>query len=305
MEIYYQGTKITDYVIPRRCVVKDTAGGRCDSLEIEFENAAGWYGWKPEEDDQILVEHDGYDSGIQYVNTIIPKDGHFLIIATALPCKARRKQYRSFVGKTVEEIMRSAAMACSMDYAIFGMDGQTIIPYIQQENEGSAAFLNRLLTCEGATLKCVNGKLTAIGLLYAQARHAHQTIEIKASQRGTEYTRSGAKLRALTVKTPYASAGATDDAVPTNHSTETVSDYPALNDIQAGRWARGLLLARNRTCESVFLQSEFNRGLTAMTRIDISGDTDATGEWLIETAEHDFINKRSSVLMHRCIRSIT
>ncbi len=305
MEIYYQGKDITGFVIVRRCVARDTAGGRCDSLEIEFENAEKWYGWEPEEDDKILVAHDGYDTGIQYVNTILPEDGRFRIIATALPCKSRRKQYRSFAGKTVEEIMQSAAMACGMDYALFGIDGKTIIPYIQQENEGSAAFLNRLLTCEGATLKCVNGKLTAIGLLYAQARRAHQTVELRADQRGAEYRRSGAKLHSLTVKTPYADASATDESVPTNHSTETVAEHPALNNIQAGRWARGLLLARNRTCESVILQSEFNRGLTAMTRIDITGSTDATGEWLIETAEHDFINKKSSVLMHRCIETIT
>ena len=304
MEIYYQGKDITGFVIPRRCVAKDTAGGRCDSLEIEFENAASWYGWEPEEDDKILVAHDGYDTGTMYVNTILPEDGRFRILATALPCKARRRQWRSFAGKTIEEIMQSAAMACGMDYALFGVDGHAIIPYIEQENEGSAAFLNRLLKCEGATLKCVNGKLTGIGLLYAQERRAHQTVELRADQKGAEYRRSGAKLHSLTVKTPYARARATDEGVPTNHGAETVTEHPAVDDIQAGRWARGLLLAKNRTCESVSFQSEFNCGLTAMTRIDITGDMDATGEWLIETAEHDFINRKSSVLMHRCSGTI-
>lgn len=304
MEIYYQGKDITGFVIPRRCTVKDTAGGRCDSLDIEFENAASWYRWEPEEDDKILVALDGYDSGILYVNTFLPEDGRFRIYATSLPCKARRKQNRSFTGKTLEEIMQSAAMACGMDYALFGVNGETVIPYIQQEDEGSAGFLNRLLTCEGAALKCVSGKLTAIGILYAQERRAHQSIEIRADQQGVEYRRSGSKLRGLTVKTACACAGATDESVPTSRGTEIVTEYPARDDVQAGRWARGLLLARNRPCESLMLQTEFNRGLTAMTRIDVTGNTDASGEWLIETAEHDLFNKKSSVLMHRCIKTI-
>ena len=54
MEVYYQGTDITDMVRVNSCIVRDTAGGRCDSLEIEFGNAAGWYSWGPEEDNKII-----------------------------------------------------------------------------------------------------------------------------------------------------------------------------------------------------------------------------------------------------------
>ena len=55
MEIYYQGADITGMVQVRKCIARDTSGGRCDSLEIEFDNAAGWYNWGPEEDDQISL----------------------------------------------------------------------------------------------------------------------------------------------------------------------------------------------------------------------------------------------------------
>lgn len=305
MEIFYQGTNITQYVIVRSCVARDAAGARCDSLDIEFENAAGWYGWGPEEDDKILVTHEGYDTGTMYVNTILPEDGRFRIFATALPCKSRRKMNRSFAGKTIGEIMQSAAMASGMDYALFGIDEKAVIPYIQQENESSAAFLLRLLMLEGATIKCVNGKYTGIGLGYAQDRKPHQTLELSAGRNGFDYRRNGAKLRSLTVKTPYASATATDGSVPTSHISTVANEHPAMNSIQAGRWAKGLLLDINRKCESLKVETELNIGFSAMTRIDITGNTDATGEWLIETAEHDFINKASTVLMRRCIRTIS
>ena len=304
MEIYYQGKDITGYVQVKECIARDNCGDRCDSLEIVFENAAEWYSWGPEEDDQILVAHNGYDTGTMYVNTVLPEDGRYRIMAASLPCKARRKASRSFARKTIEEIMQSCAMESGMDYQIFGLDGQTVIPYIQQEAESAARFLYRLLKLEGATLKCVNGKYTAIGISYAQDRAAHQTIEITNQGRSAKYSRNGEKAQTLTVRTPYAEATAEDEAVPSGHIQIVKNEFPAMNNIQAGRWGRGLLLSYNRKCESVTLQSEYNIGFTAMTRIDINGDTDATGEWLIENAEHDFINKTSTAKLHRCVTTI-
>lgn len=304
MEIIYEGYDITEWAQVRKCVCRDTAGNRCDSLDIEFENAAGWYNLEPKEDDQIIVSHNGYDTGVMYVNTIVPEDGRFRILATSLPCAARAKGYQSFTGKTIEEIMRACAISSGMDFQIFGIDGGTVIPYVQRENEGCAAFLSRFLRWEGAVLKCVNGKLTAIGIEYAQGREAHQTIEITADQPGMEYNRSGQAYRLLTVETPYASATAQDMSVPSNHSSITVNDAPARDSIQAGRWARGILLDENRKCETLIMPSAFNVGYTSMTRIDIEGSSDAVGSWLIQEATHDFIELKSTATMHRCITTI-
>lgn len=303
MEIYYQGTDITEMVRVRKCIARDTCGGRCDSLEIEFDNAAGWYSWGPEEDDQIIVTQNGYSTGVMYLNTVLPEEGHYRIWATALPCTARQKRYRSFAGKTIEEIMRACGMASGMDFAIYGIDGQATIPYIQQENESAAAFLYRLLKFEGAALKCVNGKYTAIGISYAQARPVHQTIEIGAKQTGAEYRRGGATYKSVTVKTPYAKATAEDLLVASTHA-QIILNLPARNDIQAGRWARGVLMYHNRQAETLSIESEFNPGFSTMTRIDITGGTDATGDWIIEEAEHDFYNRKSRATLYRCIYTI-
>lgn len=303
MRIIYQGKDITDYVQIRACTARDTAGGRCDSLEIEFENAAAWYGWQPQEDDKIEAIQGSYATGTMYLNTVLPENGRYRILATALPCRARRREYRSFTGRTIEEIMRCCAMATGMGYAIFGIDEKTVIPYIHQENESAPALLNRLLCWEGAKLKCVNGKYTAIGIPWAQERSPHQTIEITPKTNGTQYKRRGIKTRSVTIKTPYADATATDTAVDAGNE-QAMIDLPATSPIQAGRWARGVLLDRNRQCERVSIESKFNPGFTAMTRIDITGGTDAAGQWLIEETEHDFINLTSRAKLLRCIRTI-
>ena len=304
MEIYYEGTDITGDVQVSRCIVRDTSGARCDSLEIEFENAAGWYNWGPREDDRILVTHNGYESGVMFLNTVLPEDGRFRILATSLPCSARTRAYKSFVGKTIENIMRECAIESGMDFKFFGMDKTAVIPYIERNNEGCAAFLNRLMQLEGASLKCVNGIYTAIDIIYAQGLEVQQGFEIDARQGGTLYKRSGQKYKSLTIETPYARATAQDRGVSDDHIGVTFNNTPARNNLQAGRWARGLLLKKNRLCESLEVQSEFNPGFAPMVRIDIEGNTDATGEWIIDEVEHDFIEETSTATMRRCIWSI-
>lgn len=303
MEILYQGVDITDMVQVKACTSRDTSDNRCDSLDIEFENAAGWYNWEPSEDDQIIVSYNGYDTGIMYLNAVMPADGKFRIIATSLPSTARIKAYQSFTGKTIEEIMRFCAMSCGMGFEIYGISAGTVIPYIQREKEGCAAFLHRLLKMEGAALKCVNGKYVAIGYDYAQSLHAFQVIEVTADQPGIEYKRNAQSLYSLTVKTPYAQASAIDLSVPTDHGNKTVL-CPARDNIQAGRWARALLYHENSKSESLTIESAFNPGFTAMTRIDIDGATDAAGEWLVKECRHDFYNLRSTAKLQRCISTI-
>lgn len=302
MDIYYQGVNITEDVQIKNCIVNDAAGERCDSLTIEFENASSWYSWGPAEDDQIQVAHNGYDSGTMYVNRIRPEGETYTILATALPCKAREKGYQSFIGKTVKEIMRQCAMNSSMEYRLYGIDGNVIIPYIERSNKGNAGFLARMLMLEGAQLKCINGAYAAIGLEYAQSREPVETMELTASQEGMTHCDDGQRKSGIMIRTPYAKAYLTDTSEPAGRLLLPGSEIAPLTDIQAARWGKHYLMDHNRKKEAITVQSEFNPALTAMQRIDIEGAY--AGEWLIQNVEHDLINLKSTVTMHRCIWSV-
>lgn len=302
MNIFYNGTEITNFVQVRKCIVRDTCASRCDSLELELENAESWYRWGPQEDDRLAVSRGGYSSGIMYLNTVLPEDGRFRIYATALPCAARRREWRSFWKQSLEQIMRSCAMASGMYFSLYGVAGGTEIPYIQQEGESAAAFLCRLLRYEGAALKCVNGRYTAIGIRWAQGQLPLTTVNVLANQRGIEYRRFGGGKSALTIQSPGGRATATDSAVAGN-KTETRS-LPVGNDIQAGRWARGLLLAENREQETLTMNTEFLPEITAMVRMNVAGGTDADGEWLVQDVEHDLYNGGTKTTLYRCVESV-
>lgn len=304
MEIYYEDTNITQNVQPRSCVLTDTCGERSDALEIEFENGAAWQSWAPQEDDRIRLTHNGYDSGDMYINAVLPEEGRYRIWATALPCRAKFKENRSYTGLKISEILNLCAGATGLEWALYGIEPNIVIPYIQQTNESCAAFLRRLLRYEGAVLKVVNGCYTVIGIEYAQALEAAQTIALTLDQGGAIYQRSGRKVKRLSIETPFTVMTAADSDVDESHPSIVVND-PAVTDIQALRWARNMLLDMNQACETLTVESEFNPGFTAMGRVDISGETDASGEWIIREVEHDFINLRSTATMRRCVWSIS
>ena len=131
-----------------------------------------------------------------------------------------------------------------------------------------------------------------------------QTITIDTKQPGVNYTRmETGKYSSLTLKTPYVCATANDNgAAPGNPFT--ISSLPAREIVQAGRWARGTLLAHNRQAECLKVNSIFNPSMTALVRVDVEGTTDANGQWIVDEVEHDLINLTSETKMLRVITTI-
>ena len=305
MQLIYEGVDITQRVDIHRCIHRDLSRGRCDSAEIEFEHAAEWYAWQPEQGERIEITHDGYSTGTLYLNTILPEGGRYRLIAASLPPGGGQRAWQSFCKMSLGEIMRSCAAQCGMEYSIYGLDEGQLYPYIERQDESCAAFISRLMEMEGAVLKCVNGKMAGIALAYAQDIAPAQEIEIGPEQGAARFMHMGErKYGGIILKTPYAEAFALDSAA-SGQAHISLTQYPAMDNLQAGRWARGLLLTHNRQAEALEFTSELNIGMTALARIDISGGTDADGEWIVDEAEHDFIRERTRTRLMRCIRSIS
>lgn len=304
MRLIYEGSDVTDYAVIRKCVHTDVSGGRCDSLDIELENADRWLRWGPKQDDTLEVTEGKYTTGKLYLSTIMPEDDHFRVIATSLKSAAKRKAWQSFTGATIRDVFNACAAQCGMDWRVYGIDENAVYPYIERRNEGCASFLDRLMRMEGATLKSVCERLTGIGIEYAQSLNAVHCIELSKNQRGVEIRRRDAlRYSAVTVKSPYAEATAIDESADWQEQV-IYTDLPAQNAAQAGRWARGLLLTNNRAADRLTLKSEFNAGMTALARVNIESDADTQGEWLVDTATHDLFNQKTTVEMLRCVATI-
>lgn len=304
MQLIYQGVDITRHVDIVSAVHRDYSGGRSDCLDLTLDHADTWYRWKPEQDDVIEFRHGGYTTGALFLNTIAPERDSYRILATSTRSSARRKAWASYEGKSLSEIFKALAAESQMGSKIYGLDEKIAYPYLLRKDESCAAFLNRLMYLEGAVLKTVSGRYTAISVETAQNIQTSATIEIESRQPGVTYRkRENMRHSGLMVKTPYATASAYDTAVTTGDGI-AVCDLPAIDNVTAGRWARGMLLMNNRQSEELTIAGEFNIGFTAMCRIDVKSSTDMNGEWICDEVEHDFVKKSSRAKLLRCVRTV-
>ena len=303
MALYWNGRDITEYVNILGCIYRDSAGGRSDSLELTLDHASTWYRWGPEEDDEIVYISGSFTTGKMYLSAILPEGDRFRVLATSIRQAANRKAWEIFAGKTLEEIIAQCASECGMEGRLYGTSGSLPYPFVVRQNTGCAAFLNRLGEWEGLAVKALDGAFRCVYVPWAQQRSATQSIEISGEEDGVIYRRrESGKYTALTVQSPYASATARDSAAKGNNAT--VVCLPAMDNAQAGRWARGLLLSNNRRAEELILDQVLNIGMGSLSRVDIASSAAMAGSWIVEEAEHDFFNKRTRTRLYRVIDTI-
>jgi len=173
-----------------------------------------------------------------------------------------------------------------------------------RENEGSAAFLDRLGQMEGLAVKAVNGKMRGISVEYAQGLDAVKTFYIDPDRDKVTHTRQeNQKYSTLTVLTPGARVIAQDSNAAWGNAI-TITGLSAMKAVQAGRWARGMLLMHNRQQERLVMKIPYEPSMCAMQRVDVDGTTDAKGAWIVDEAEQDLIDRSTAIKLVRVVTTI-
>ena len=304
VRLIYQGTDVTDDVDIIECVHNDVCGGESDCLNIRVDHADKWFRWGPQKNDTLQVKRSGYDSGTLYLNTIIPEDGTYRILATSAKSVPFPVRWQSFKKKTLSAIMTMCAGECGMGAKQYGISGGMLYQYLLRDNTSVPIFLETLANREGAVLKTLSGDYVAIGIDYAQGLSPMHEMELDDKQMDSKYIdRRDLRWKSLQIVTPYGNGTSVDSAA--NGPSRTISDIPVDDAAQAKRWARGILLLHNWQAESLEIEMDFNPGYTAMARINVASRTDANGSWIIRKVKQDLLNGRTKAVMHRCLTTVT
>lgn len=304
MQLIWQGKDITQYTQIRGCIHREAAHGAGDLLEIRMGRAESWHRWDPETDDTIRVKHKGYDTGTLYLHSVIPEGEEYRVLALSLKSAARRRAWAGYRDVTLRRLLHNLAAGCGMKDGIYGTEGLYAYPWAEQRDEGAAAFLDRMCRMEGMALKTVGGAFRAIDIRWAQNRTPAANIVLKAGQDGARWQRNeGEKWGRVKVITPWAESSATDTEAM-GRPEKVICCTGARDAATAGRWARGLLLDHNREAETLEIEMGLNAKLTAMERITIGGNTAANGDWLVDEAEHNLIDERTTARLLRALRGI-
>jgi hypothetical protein len=297
MRLVWNGKDITGDVEIAECVHKDVAGGRADSLEMTFYASEKWQRWQPEEDDVIEVTEGAFTTGKMYLSAVTPYGNKFRLIATSLPGAAIRKSWKSYRPMSIAELFEMCAAEAQMKSGLYGIDGKTAMPYMLRQEEGPIAFLSRIGEWEDIKVKAYNGTVRGIYMPWAAQMDPVVEMTLKGNEEGIYWRRRGKDLcSAVTVINKNVKATATGGGASGN---EISLCLPAANNIQAGRWAKGILACHNRKAEEIEMDTLFGTGIKALSRVDITGPTGMSGEWMAEEVESDLVKKRANIKMLR------
>ena len=304
MQLLYEGVDITDRIGISAAITTDGAGGIADGIRLTLFDAADWIRWGPKADDRIAIEDDGYRSGNMYIDTLDPDGDMYRLTAYSMPSAARNTKWASYEHVTLFELTSIIAGELGMGAALHGIGGGIFFPYLIRKNETALGFLRRILAFEGAVVKCFDGQLVVVGMLWAQEQPAIRALTLGTDMSGAKPMRLGTGgYNRCTMLYP----GGRGTAVATQSSADgdlTLSDVPIFDNIQAGRWARGGLLQEIRGYDQLQWAMAFDPALTGLTRFDLHAPGDLSGEWIVEQVEHDHIERRSNCLFYRCVHGI-
>ncbi|MBQ6960872.1 MAG: hypothetical protein IJP78_07855 [Clostridia bacterium] len=304
MTLIYKGTDITKQVDIIECVCRDVSGSESDCLNLKVDHADQWFRWGPQKNDTIQVKRNGYDSKTLYLNTVIPEDGAYRILATGAKSVPFSARWQAFEKKTLTAIMGVCAGELGMGAKQFGVNGGITYEYLMRNNMSAPQFLEMLCNREGAVLKTLDGSYTAIGVQYAQGLSPMHEMELDDGQMDSVYIdRRDLSWASVQIKTPFGNGTARDSNA--QGQSRVITDITVDNDGHAYRWAKGMLIMHNRKSEMLKIEMDFNPGYTAMVRIDVKSKTDAKGQWIIEEAEQDLVNGRTRAKLYRCITSVS
>ena len=304
MRLHWNGKDITDRVNIAGCVVRDYSGNKSDCLDLTLENAADWFRWGPEEDDEIVLTEGKYSTGRLFLGAVAPDGNRYRVLATSLPKAAGRRAWQSWNGTSLGAVFDACAAECGMEARIYGVSRDIPYAYLLRKQETAAGLLARVGEWEGMTVKAYDGVFRGIGITYAQERARAAAMSLDAEGGGAVYrNRPRVKWAGVEVRSPWAAASARDTAV-TSGEIRVFPNLPARTVEQAGRWARGLLLSHNRTAETLEVSEKLNTDLLSMARADVTADGAMGGKWIIDEAEHDFVNETTRAVMYRVIGTV-
>lgn len=301
MNVFLNGYDISGEIDVQGAKTTDNSGGKADVCEVTLEQAEKISHWEITEGMPLEISEGGYSTGEMYIDEAEKNpDGTFTIRARSLPIHAKEKRWGCFENVTLHDLLLSGATALGLDCALYGVEGKTMLRRAVQRNQTWPEFLAAVFKSEGAALKFDGGRVLAIGYKWAFEQKPVRVLHDAGKGR---YLRQP-KLRTLRVCGGEIEARATDESAVGSMSMtlygQQLYDLP-----QAIRSAKNQLLANNVDCETYILPlGGMDTEIAAMSRIDLYGSAATVGNWFASSVTHDFMAKRSTMTLKRCITTI-
>ena len=126
MTLIYNGTNLLPHCKPMSCRMHDQAGGAGDWLTVTLSDAQTlWPRWDPQRGDTLRLQDGDFDSGVLFVDDLIPMPGTFRILAVSVPLEARRVRTKIWRDVTLLELAGDIVRQAGMKLSTFSTEKST------------------------------------------------------------------------------------------------------------------------------------------------------------------------------------
>jgi len=304
MNILYNGVDITSSVQPITLRLKDNAGGVPDSITAVFSDTDGlWSQWKPAKNDTLQIKHEGFDTGVMYIDELSQSAWVFGLKALSIPQPSKTARSQGWENVRFMEIVTEIAGRYGFRVQTYNVVNH-LYERVDQLEEADFAFLAYRCMLEGYALKINDRNI----VIYDEAKEEQKTADTKL---GTifqndingefEFTdKSTDVYQKCIVQSQtlngYIEGEYTADGI---YGPTLKRKVFATNQAEANRWAKGILRNHNKHMVTGVLTINLNTNYAAGSCVNVLGIGMFDGKYYIDSLVHDLLNNRTRLTLRR------
>lgn len=303
MNIFYNGTDITQSVQPITLPITDNAGGKPDSLTIAFSDTDGlWSKWKPAKNDTLQVKENGFDTGLMFVDELSQSAGLFGVKALSIPQTSKTARSQGWEKVRLLEIASEIATRHRFELQSYNVSNH-LYERIDQQETADFAFLADLCMLEGYSLKINNRTV----IIYDERIEEQKPADPKLSVVG-EGAINGSFEFANKSTDIYQKCIVRGNGPTYIQGVFTASDIfgpmikrdlYATNQAEANRWAKGVLRSYNKLAVMGSMAVNLNSNYAAGTCLNVRDIGMFDGKYFIHRLVHDLMNNKTKLTLRK------
>lgn len=293
MQIIYQGKDITNSVEVKSTSITDNAGGVADSVDITFADTEKlWSKWSPQKNDTVQVKHEGFDSGIMFVDELQQERGIFTVRALSIPQTAKSENTKTWEEVRFLELALDCCKNNGFTLETYGVENQ-LYERVDQIDTPDFAFLSQRCMLEGYVLKLTNKKAVIYSERYLESLVSAKTIYLEDIDGNYKYFISSMNIYQ---KCRVTYGNIKFEYIPNNAPSGPilkVNKLPVYSVAEAERFSKNLLRYHNKQEIKLKFTTEIEVGVAAGNVINIAGFEMFEGAYFVHKLIHDVVNNKT------------
>ena len=281
-EVFIDGKKLAASISGVQAT--DRQGAQADDIRLLILNGAEL---EVERGSVLKLSFGGFSSGDMNIDGISSNSTNTQIVAVSVPLSAKEKHTRHWYKVMLFDIVNDMAVNLGMSVYYYGVENY-YYENVTQFNETDLAFLNRLCSREGYSLKLDNNRLVIYNNeVIARAKAVKSIGQSDILEGRISFSESPNKVKAVTVKYFNGERLISHTAKRVGGGESIIIKEYVSNDSEAERFAKGYLNAYAQGDTTVDCLIPITDGIAAGNVIEFTDWAMFNGRYVIFECCHD------------------